>query len=142
MRLFDITKAQRLMDAAGIDLLLASTRHNVSYLSDYWHSVSDAYYALWDPSVTHMTLAGLPKASGIPPFLVAGASEMTTLEAANPWIQDRYYWGPGYYIQTWKESRPDPGNPMDTVADVIREDQHEPRVQRFARLAIKPFMQR
>jgi len=121
MRLFDEAKAGRLMEEAGIDLMLASTRPNVGYLSDYWHSVSDEFYVLWDPSVTHMTLAGILKSGNGAAFLVAGASEMTTLEAADPWIKERHYWGPGYYIQTWTEPSPDPGNPMETAARVIRE---------------------
>ncbi len=109
MRLFDYAKATRLMDDAGIDIILASTRHNVGYLTDYWHSVSDDYYLLWDPTVTHKTLAGIPKSEDKGCFIVAGASEMTTLGRADPWIEERFYWGPGYYIQTWQEDNPDPG---------------------------------
>jgi Xaa-Pro aminopeptidase len=121
MRLFDYKRASRLMDAAGIDLILASSRPNVGYLSDYWHSVSDEYYVLWDPSVTHMCLAGIPKDEALGPFLVPGASEMTTLEARDPWIKERRYWGPGYYIQTWREPDPDPGNPIDVAAQALKE---------------------
>src|SRR5262245_31014296 len=119
MQLFDYSRSSRLMDAAGIDLLLASTHHNVEYLSDYWHAVSDDYYLMWDTTVTHKTLAGIPKDADKGPFLVAGASEMTTLERMDPWIRERYYWGPGYYIQTWRETDPDPGNPMDAAAEAI-----------------------
>jgi len=109
------------MDEVGIDIILASSRPNVGYLSDYWHIVSDDYYVLWDRDVTHKTLAGLPKDEAIGAFLVPGASEMTTLEAQDPWIKDRRYWGPGYYIQTWTEPEPDPGNPMDVAADALIE---------------------
>lgn len=121
MKLFDYEKATHLMEEAGIDLVLASTRPNVGYLSDYWHSVSNQYYLLWHPNVTHMCLAGIPKDESKGPFMVPGASEMTTLELQDPWIQERYYWGPGYYIQNWTESNPDPGNPMDVVAEVLKE---------------------
>ena len=86
MQLFNYEKASRLMDEAGIDIILASTRHNVGYLADYWHSVSDEYYLLWDTTVTHKTLAGIPKDRNEGPFLIAGASEMTTLEAIDPWM--------------------------------------------------------
>ena len=109
------------MDDAGIDVILASTRHNVGYLADYWHSVSDDYYLLWDSTVTHKTLAGIPKDRREGPFLIAGASEMTTLEAIDPWINERHYWGPGYYIQMWTEPQPDLGNPMDVAARVLAE---------------------
>jgi Xaa-Pro dipeptidase len=121
VRLFEYARASGLMEEAGIDVILASSRHNVGYLSDYWHSVSDDYYLLWDPSVTHKTLVGLPKDEEKGPFMVPGASEMTTLERDDPWIKDRRYWGPGYYIQTWNEPDPDPGNPMDVVSETLIE---------------------
>ncbi len=121
MQLFNYDTASELMDKDGIDLILASTRHNVGYLSDYWHEVSDEYYVLWDPSATHYCLAGLPKDQAQAAFLVPGASEMTPLEMRDPWIKERRYWGPGYYIQAWTESNPEPGNPMDAAAEVLLE---------------------
>ena len=89
------------MEAAGVDCIIASSKHNVAYLSDYWHMVSDDFYVLWDLSVTHKTFCGVPADPGKDAFIVAGASEKTTLERDDPWIKDRRYWGPGYYIQTW-----------------------------------------
>ncbi len=121
MQLLNYARASQVMDEAGVDLLLATTRHNVGYLADYWHWVSDDYYLLWHPSVTHKTLAGIPREEDCGPFLVAGASEMTTLESVDPWIGERHYWGPGYYIQTWQEPHPDPGNPIDVAARVVGE---------------------
>jgi hypothetical protein len=53
-----------------------------------------------------MTVVGLPADSERDAFIVAGASESTTLQIMDPWIQDRRYWGPGDYIQTWD-------NPLD-----------------------------
>ncbi len=125
MQLFDYQKASRLMAKAGIDITLASTRPSVSYLADYWHLPSDDYYVLWDTSVTHKTLAGIPKEEEKGPFLVAGASEMTAVSMVDPWIKERHFWGPGYYIQRWKEPNPDPGNPMDVVAQVLAEKRLE-----------------
>ena len=121
MKLLDYDKASRLMDKSGIDVILASSPPNVRYLADYWHSASDEYYLLWDTSVTHKTLAGIPKREADGPFLVAGASEKTNISILDPWIQERHFWGPGYYIQTWKEPNPDPGNPMDVAAEVLAE---------------------
>ena len=121
MKLLDYDKASRLMDKSGIDVILASSPPNVRYLADYWHSASDEYYLLWDTSVTHKTLAGIPKRESDGPFLVAGASEKTNISILDPWIQERHFWGPGYYIQTWKEPNPDPGNPMDVAAEVLAE---------------------
>ena len=70
-------------------------RDNVGYLADYWHSVSDDFYVLWDPSVTHKTLAAIPKDEHRGPFLVAGASEMTYLEGSVPWIKEPSLLGAG-----------------------------------------------
>ncbi len=124
MRLFDYAKASALMQGEGIDVILASSKHNVGYLAGYWHPVSDDYYLLWDPSATHRTLAGIPADEARGPFLVAGASEQTAIELADPWVEDRRYWGPGYYIQTWDDPLdpdPDPGDPMAVAADALRE---------------------
>ena len=57
MKLFDQERATNLMEAAGVDCLRATSKHNVAFLSDYWHAVSDDYYVLWDTSVTHKTFA-------------------------------------------------------------------------------------
>ena len=121
MKLFDYERASDLMNEACIDIILASTRPNVGYLADYWHTVSDDFYVLWDTNVTHKTLAGIPRDKDLGAFLIPAASEKTSLELIDPWIKERYYWGPGYYIQTWKEPNPDPGNPMDIAADVIKQ---------------------
>lgn len=121
MKLFDYEKAMKLMSESGIDIVLASSKHNIGYLADYWHSVSDDYYVLWDTTVTHKTLVGIPREEKLGAFMIPAASEMTPLEAADPWIKERRYWGPGYYIQTWKEKSPDPGNPMDVVAEALAE---------------------
>ncbi|MBM3956622.1 MAG: aminopeptidase P family protein [Gemmatimonadetes bacterium] len=124
MRLFDYAKASALMREKGVDILLASSKHNVGYLADYWHPTSDDYYLLWDTDATHKTLAGVPADEAKGPFLVAGASEQTTIEVLEPWIRDRRYWGPGYYIQTWADPLdpdPDPGDPMAVAAEALRE---------------------
>lgn len=121
MKLFDSARASELMEAAGVDCIIASSKHNVAYLSDYWHMVSDDFYVLWDLSVTHKTFCGVPADPGKDAFIVAGASEKTTLERDNPWIKDRRYWGPGYYIQTWGGEKPDPGDPTEEVAAALAE---------------------
>lgn len=124
MQLFDREKATWLMRQDGIDLVLASSRHGVGYLSDYWHPVSDDYYVLWAVEATHKTFVGLPRDAASEPFLVAGAGEQTTISIMDPWIRDRSYWGPGYYIQTWNDplnADTDPGDPMAVVADALRD---------------------
>ncbi len=124
MQLVDREKATHLMQSQGIDLLLASSKHGVGYLADYWHPVSDDYYLLWSVDATHKTFAGLGADPAMEPFLVAGASEQTTVLIMDPWIKDRRFWGPGYYIQTWDDpldADPDPSDPMKVVAEALSE---------------------
>ena len=124
MRLFDYDRATHIMRSSGIDVILATSRHGVGYLSDYWHPVSDQFYLLWDTEATHMTIVGLPADNERDAFIVAGASEATTLEIMDPWIEDRRYWGPGYYIQTWDnplDPEPPSGDPMEVAAEALKE---------------------
>ena len=124
MQLFDYDRASTLMKQSRMDVILASSKHGVGYLSDYWHPVSDDYYLLWDTKATHKTFVGIPADESRGPFIVAGASEATTIALFDPWIEDRRYWGPGYYIQTWDDPLdpdPDPGEPMQVVADALTE---------------------
>jgi len=74
MRLFDYDRATHIMRSTGIDVILATSRHGVGYLSDYWHPVSDQFYVLWDTQATHMTMVGLPADNERDAFIVAGAS--------------------------------------------------------------------
>jgi hypothetical protein len=84
MQLVDREKASTLMKKLNIDLLLASPRLSVGYLSDYWHPVSDDYYMMCAVDATHKTFAGLPADTISEPFLVAGASEETTVDIMDP----------------------------------------------------------
>lgn len=120
-RLFDYARASARMDAAGVDVLLASSRPNVSYLAGYWHPVWDDYYLMWEPSVTHKTLVGLPKEEKKGAFLIAGAGELVSVQRSETWIEDRRYWGPGFYVQSWTEPDPPPGDPMQIAADAVAE---------------------
>ncbi len=124
MQLFDYDRATSIMNSAGIDVILATSRHGVGYLSDYWHPVSDQFYVLWDTEATHMNVVGLPAARERDAFIVVGASESTTIGIMDPWIQDRRFWGPGYYIQTWDNPLdPDPpsGDAMEVTANALKE---------------------
>lgn len=124
MQLFEREKASWLMKQQGIDLVLASSKHGVGYLSDYWHPVSDDYYVLWAVDATHKTFVGLPADPSSEPFIVAGASEATTLSIMGSWIQDRRFWGPGYYVQRWEnpvDPNPPVGDPTEVVAGAIKD---------------------
>ena len=71
-----------------------------------------------------MTVVGLPADSERDAFIVAGASEATTLGIMDPWIRDRRFWGPGYYIQTWDnplDPNPPFGDAMEVTANALKE---------------------
>jgi hypothetical protein len=53
MRLFDPSRAARLMAEASMDLIVASSRASVGYLSDYWDDDTREDYAMWYPDVTY-----------------------------------------------------------------------------------------
>ena len=124
MQLFEYERATHIMEAAGIDVIIATSQKSVAYLSDYWHPPSDQFYVLWDTEATHMTVVGLPAQSERDAFIVAGASESTTIGIMDPWIQDRRFWGPGYYIQTWDnplDPNPPSGDAMEVTANALKE---------------------
>jgi Xaa-Pro aminopeptidase len=121
MRLFDPERATRLMLDHGVDLVLASSKASVGYLSDYWDDDTREDYAMWYPHVRYANLCGVPADPTATPFLVLSAHEKTSVEARECWIDDRRYWGPGFYVQQWTTPRPDPGDPMQTVAEALRE---------------------
>ena len=73
MQLFEYEHAAALMKEREIDVILASSKHGVGYLSDYRLPVSDEYYVLWDTTATHKTLVGLPAEESRGPFIAAGA---------------------------------------------------------------------
>lgn len=118
-RIFDYARASAIMNETGVDAVLASSRPNVSYLAGYWHNVWDDYYLMWDASVTHKTLVGIPQDESKGAFLIAGAGELVPVQRSETWIQDRRYWGPGFYIQNWTEPNPDPGDPMQVAAEAL-----------------------
>src|SRR5262245_24763516 len=135
MQLFDREKASWLMRQQGIDLVLTSSKHGVGYFSDYWHPALVDHSVLWHAEATHKTFVGLPADEASEPFLVASASDVTTVGIADPWIQDRRFWGPGFYVQTWKnplDPNPPLGDPTEIVAKSIRD-----RGLQNARIAIE-----
>ncbi|MBI2192727.1 MAG: aminopeptidase P family protein [Planctomycetes bacterium] len=92
--LFDPDRAQRLMAGDGLDLLLASRRHNVAYLTDRFGIL------YWDyPEVAHCLereddgceapyyFAGVARNSSIPPFVVAHQNRAYVFKGKG-WITD------------------------------------------------------
>ena len=61
MKLFSYDRASMLMDKANIDILLANTKTNVSYLADYYSHFMNEDFILDDGSVQYVSFVGLPK---------------------------------------------------------------------------------
>jgi len=85
---FDAKKLDRLMSDAGLDLLLASTRHNVRYLTGgyYYHFHANATRM---GRTQYLPFVGVPRGRVEAAFFVCRAEERGQIEAAVPWISHR-----------------------------------------------------
>ncbi|MEK6709606.1 MAG: Xaa-Pro peptidase family protein [Nitrospinota bacterium] len=84
---FNLERARGLMKQFGIDVLVASTPENVTYLSG---SVSWSH-KVYSYSV-HM-FGIFPRDEGVSPALVVPNQEATYLSAQNSWIKEHYAYG-------------------------------------------------
>jgi Xaa-Pro dipeptidase len=84
---FDANKLDRLMGDAGLDLLLASTRHNVRYLTGgyYYHFHANAARM---GLTQYLPFVGVPRGRVEESFYVCRAEERGQAEAATPWISN------------------------------------------------------
>ncbi len=85
---FDAQKLDRLMDQAGLSLLLACTRHNVRYLTGgyYYHFHANATRMA---QTQYLPFVGLPGGRLEEAFFVCRGEERGQIEAAVPWISHR-----------------------------------------------------
>jgi Xaa-Pro dipeptidase len=85
---FDAQKLNRLMEDAGLDLILACTRHNVRYLTGgyYYHFHANATRM---GQTQYLPFVGLPSGRREEAFFVCRAEERGQIEAAAPWIPNR-----------------------------------------------------
>jgi len=85
---FDAAKLNRLMEDADLDLLLASTRHNVRYLTGgyYYHFHANAARM---GLTQYLPFVGVPRGRVEESFYVCRAEERGQVEAAVPWITNR-----------------------------------------------------
>ena len=85
---FDAAKLNRLMEDAGLDLLLASTRHNVRYLTGgyYYHFHANATRM---GRTQYLPFVGVPRGRVENAFYVCRAEERGEVEAVVPWISNR-----------------------------------------------------
>jgi Xaa-Pro aminopeptidase len=85
---FDVNKLDRLMGEAGLDLLLACTRHNVRYLTGgyYYHFHANATRM---GRTQYLPFVGVPRGRVADAFYVCRAEERGQVEAAVAWISNR-----------------------------------------------------
>jgi len=85
---FDANKLDHLMGDAGLNLILACTRHNVRYLTGgyYYHFHAGATRM---GRTQYLPFVGIPRGRVEKAFYVCRAEERGQLEAAVPWITHR-----------------------------------------------------
>ena len=84
---YDGEKLDRLMEEAGVDLVLASTRENVRYLcGGYYFHFHDRFTAMGEGRYT--ALAGIPRGAPEKSFLVGGSGEVGQARDENLWIPE------------------------------------------------------
>lgn len=85
---FDVKKLDRLMDAAGLDLVLACTRHNIRYLTGgyYYHFHVNAPRMA---QTQYLPFVGLPRGRMDKAFYVCRAEERGQIDAEGLWISHR-----------------------------------------------------
>jgi len=86
---FDATKLLALMEESEVELLLASTRHNIRYLTGGY------YYPLymWDPHARrtqYLSFACIPRSSLDGSFFVGRPGEREVMQEADVWIGQCY----------------------------------------------------
>lgn len=86
---FDSDKLNTLMDEAGLDLLLVTTRHNIRYLTGGYHN---HYHARMERmGVTrYLTVLGLPKGRLDQAFFITGYEEAAAVQWHKLWVAHHY----------------------------------------------------
>lgn len=86
---FDSTKLAHLMDEAGIDLLLASTRHNVRYLTGgYVYHFHERGQRMG--SSQYLAFVGVPRGGIADAFYIGASGEQMGLAVLPLWIGQRH----------------------------------------------------
>lgn len=84
---YDSEKLDRLMEAAGVDMVLASTNHNVRYLTGgYYYHFHDRFDAMG--AGRYIAMCGIPRGVPEKAFLVGQVGEVGQAKDQNLWIAD------------------------------------------------------
>ncbi len=123
MRLFEYDRLAKLMHQRGVDVLLAHTKPNLEYITDFeWMRGFDKNNFLNEVgSAFVVSFAGLPADEAKGPFYVAASTETGYPEAYNCWIKDVRYWGPVFHVEGRKRQMDVADSPIVRLAQVLRE---------------------
>jgi Xaa-Pro aminopeptidase len=124
-RLFDYQRATRLMEKHGLDVMIVHSKHHVSYLADYWWKPRMGWPSLiirpTEGFNIAATLVGIPADETGGPFVVGWSEEANYIQARDPWIKDRRFWGPPMPV-TGRPSQVDlHSHPVDAAADALQQ---------------------
>ena len=123
MRLFDYDKLSRLMYERDIDVLLAGTKPNVEYLTDFeWMRWFDKENFLTEDGENYAaSFVGLPQNESAGPFYVAPTTQTGYPENYNVWIDDIRYWGPMFFVDGAASQIETADNPVARITQTLRE---------------------
>ena len=122
MRLFDYDRATSLMHGAGIDLILASTKSNVSYLLDYYADPCNESMVLDDGSMYYQSFVGLPSEPHMSSFFTPWIGEVGYMTTSRPWVPNRLVYGEPLDIPGLKPDEiPVSSNPIECAVKAIQE---------------------
>jgi Xaa-Pro aminopeptidase len=126
-QLFDRAKATRLMEEAGVDLLLPHTTLNAGYLADfYFYNVANMPYYMSEDQELYTFFVGLPADPSVDSFMLGRTGgNAFDIGYIDPWIEDRYLFGPAepaaVRVAPAKSWRPVSPMPVDAAALAIRD---------------------
>ena len=123
MRLFDYERLASLLYERKIDVLLAHTKPNVEYLTDFeWMRGFDKNNFMNEVgSGFVVSFVGLPQKEEHGPFYVAASTETGYPETYGCWIKDVRYWGPVFHVKGRAKQMDAAETPIARVAQVLRE---------------------
>ena len=123
MQLFDYDRLSRIMREKGVDLLLAHTKPNVEYLTDFeWMRGFDKNNFLNEVgSGFVVSFVGLPRDEAKGTFYMAASTETGYPEYNNCWIKDVRYWGPVFHVKGRAKQMDSADTPIARLVQVLRE---------------------
>ncbi len=123
VRLFDYDRLSRIMHKSGADVVLAHTKPNLEYITDFeWMRGFDKSNFLNEVGSAYVvSFAGLPQDEAKGPFYVAASTETGYPEHYNCWIKDVRYWGPVFHVQGRRQQMDAAETPIARLAQVLKE---------------------